>query len=337
MKSLAFKFRRVLPVVLVCAFCVLTANAQTGAQVEAAPALFKFVPPDRSFMVSMPGTPASTAEQAVSGELKVEGQRHQLHQDKAEYVVWSLKAVDAPASLTDDEHEYLDRAAEIAWNLLIKPRGGKVKRLFFNLPQYNLIYDREMPVAGSYGIHGRSYRLQLDKQRGETRIYVAGSQIYIIAATGELQEADKVLEFINSFRLILPKESPGVGMGVGMGIGPGMGGGGGGVGDGSVAGPTDYTRKFRGAEVTQKAVIRSKPKPDYTESARKFGVYGTVRLRIVLSASGEVTNITPVSRLPHGLTVQAIEAARKIKFNPAMKDGHIVSQYATIEYNFNFY
>ncbi|HEX8459523.1 MAG TPA: energy transducer TonB [Pyrinomonadaceae bacterium] len=334
MKSLAFKFRRALPVALACAF-VLALNARASAQGAAAPAPVKFVPPDRTFMVSMPDSPASTAEQAVSGELKVEGQRHQLRQEKAEYVVWSLKAVGASASLTDDEHEYLDRAAEIAWNLLIKPRGGKVKKFLFRLPQYNLIYDREMPVAGYYGIYGRSYRLQLDEQRGEARIYVAGSQIYIVAAASELPDADKVLEFINSFRVILREESVGVGMGVGTGMMDGIGSGG--VGDGGMAVPTNYTRNFSRREVTQNAVVRSTRKPDYTEAARKFGVVGTVRLRVVLSANGQVTNITPISRLPHGLTAKAIEAAQKIKFTPAVKDGHIVSQYATIEYNFNIY
>jgi hypothetical protein len=41
--------------------------------------------------------------------------------------------------------------------------------------------------------------------------------------------------------------------------------------------------------------------------------------------------------LPDGLTEACINAARKIKFIPAMKDGRFVSQYVTIEYNFNIY
>jgi hypothetical protein len=32
-----------------------------------------------------------------------------------------------------------------------------------------------------------------------------------------------------------------------------------------------------------------------------------------------------------------MEAARRIQFTPAEKDGHRVSQYATINYNFNIY
>jgi hypothetical protein len=45
----------------------------------------------------------------------------------------------------------------------------------------------------------------------------------------------------------------------------------------------------------------------------------------------------PLATLPEGLTEQAIEAARDIEFKPASKDGRPVSQYVTVEYNFNIY
>ncbi|HEX8127914.1 MAG TPA: energy transducer TonB, partial [Pyrinomonadaceae bacterium] len=100
---------------------------------------------------------------------------------------------------------------------------------------------------------------------------------------------------------------------------------------------TDYSRTFAAKEVTRKAQILSKPEPLYTEEARKNQVTGTVRLRLVLGASGSISGIVPVSRLPDGLTEKAIEAARRISFTPAEKDGRRVSQYVTIEYNFNIY
>jgi TonB family protein len=136
----------------------------------------------------------------------------------------------------------------------------------------------------------------------------------------------------------------GVGSGEGGGVGPGRGGntgggdrrdGGGGPGGGG--GGTDYSKTFAARDVTRKAQIISKPEPLYTEEARKNQVTGTVRLRLILSASGSVSGITPVSRLPDGLTEKAIEAARRISFTPAEKDGRKVSQYVTIEYNFNIY
>jgi TonB family protein len=136
----------------------------------------------------------------------------------------------------------------------------------------------------------------------------------------------------------------GVGSGEGGGVGPGRGGntgggdrhdGGGGPGGGG--GGTDYNKTFNQREVTRKASITSKPEPLYTEEARKNQVTGTVRLRLILGASGSVSGITPLTRLPDGLTEKAIEAARRISFTPAEKDGRKVSQYVTIEYNFNIY
>ena len=115
----------------------------------------------------------------------------------------------------------------------------------------------------------------------------------------------------------------------------GLGGGGSGGGTGNNG--IDYGKTFRGNEVTQKARIISKPEPQYTEEARKNQITGTVVLKAVLSSSGEVTSIRPVSQLPYGLTEKAIAAARQIRFTPAVKDGHTVSQWIQIEYNFNLY
>src|SRR5579885_570745 len=133
----------------------------------------------------------------------------------------------------------------------------------------------------------------------------------------------------------------GVGSGDGSGYGPGRGGnigggdyheGGGGRGGEGGGGPVDYNRIFTPKDVTQRALITSKPEPSFTEAARKDNVTGLVRLRAVLSASGAVTGITVVKGLSDGLTEKAIEAAKQIKFRPAQKDGHAVSQYVTLEY-----
>lgn len=91
---------------------------------------------------------------------------------------------------------------------------------------------------------------------------------------------------------------------------------------------------YAGSKVDQKAVILSKPHPPYTGEARRKGVAGTIRLRMVLRPHGEVTDIKALTSLPHGLTEKAIEAARLIKFRPAIKDGRAVPQYVTFEYNF---
>jgi TonB family protein len=71
--------------------------------------------------------------------------------------------------------------------------------------------------------------------------------------------------------------------------------------------------------------------------ARENLISGTVVIRCVFSSSGAVTNIRAITGLPYGLTERAIAAARTIKFEPAMKDGHAVSQFVQIEYNFSPY
>ena len=96
-------------------------------------------------------------------------------------------------------------------------------------------------------------------------------------------------------------------------------------------------RVYRASDVTRRAVITSKPEPEYTAAARLNQVSGTVILRAVLAADGRVTSITPAQQLPHGLTEQAIEAAERIEFMPAERDGRPVSQYVQIVYNFNLY
>jgi TonB family protein len=106
---------------------------------------------------------------------------------------------------------------------------------------------------------------------------------------------------------------------------------------GRVGRDSEDSRPFTPRDVEQKARILSRAEPQYTEEARENMVSGTVVLRAVFSASGEVTDIRVMSGLPYGLTEKSIEAARQIKFTPAMKDGRAVSQYIQIEYNFQLY
>jgi TonB family protein len=93
----------------------------------------------------------------------------------------------------------------------------------------------------------------------------------------------------------------------------------------------DYNRIFGGNEVTSKARVLEKPEPTYTAVASRNQITGTVVLRAVFSSGGTVTNIHAVSSLPDGLTEQAIEAAKRIRFVPATKDGHPVSMWMELQ------
>ena len=94
---------------------------------------------------------------------------------------------------------------------------------------------------------------------------------------------------------------------------------------------------YRAREVTRRAKITYIREPAYTEKARSNGVRGRVVLTAVLCRTGEVTDIRVVKGLPDGLTEEAVESTRGIRFEPAEKDGEAVSQSLTRECNFNIF
>ena len=83
-----------------------------------------------------------------------------------------------------------------------------------------------------------------------------------------------------------------------------------------------------------KLVIKSKPQPSYTTEARERNVEGVVKLKVLFSSSGKVSKAIIIEGLPYGLTEKAVEAAKKIKFEPGMNDGRPISMYAHINYEF---
>jgi TonB family protein len=116
--------------------------------------------------------------------------------------------------------------------------------------------------------------------------------------------------------------------------------GGGGGGRGSGIGPSYGSASndiYAAREVERQAVLLSKPEPGFTEAARQNNTSGVVTLRMALTSTGQVSNVSVIRGLPDGLTERAMEAAMGVKFEPALKDGRPVSQWITLEYNFNIY
>ncbi|MFN7927894.1 MAG: energy transducer TonB [Blastocatellia bacterium] len=128
----------------------------------------------------------------------------------------------------------------------------------------------------------------------------------------------------------------GLGDGEGGGQGPGRGGNKGG-GDMSIGGGPggDGSGGIFQATASLKPNIIYKEKAKYTEAARQNRVQGTVLVSAVFTADGKVTAIRVVRGLPDGLNDEAIKAAQKIKFTPAMKNGQPVSVRMQMEFSFN--
>lgn len=89
--------------------------------------------------------------------------------------------------------------------------------------------------------------------------------------------------------------------------------------------------------VTRTVEILSKPRPAYTDEARRQRIEGEVLLEILFAASGEARVLRTVRGLGHGLDESAIDAAGAIRFRPAERAGiaadstaivHIVFQLA---------
>lgn len=107
--------------------------------------------------------------------------------------------------------------------------------------------------------------------------------------------------------------------------------------DGSLARILDSADEVK-ADTSRKpdtpAQILAKPPPSYTKEARRSGVQGQVILKVLLSSEGEISRIRVHRGLPSGLTENAIRAACKIRFKPAMDGGQAVSRWVTVEYVF---
>ncbi len=99
--------------------------------------------------------------------------------------------------------------------------------------------------------------------------------------------------------------------------------------------PADERDLFHHFEVEKPIRITSKPMADLTDEARRANVSGRVRVRAVLAADGSVKHILPAITLGYGLTEKTIDAARLVRFEPAVRGGRAVSQVVLLEYSFD--
>lgn len=331
-------FTAALALSFVCSLSQFVA-AQTDAS------WLSFSPAGENFTVQMPQTPTNARHKSGYGDLEVEGRVYTAVDGRTTYEVWSLKN----PKFTSVPKDYLDLCADLVWESLLRPVRDK-------LPKEAYVYAHMDYVGGlgGKGISGREYLLTLDKTTGVTNFYVDDERVYVLAILNARRDSPETERFLKSFSvktstppatLVVPVLNPSAEASTGGGVGMGAG-----VGPATVPGQDNGVgvkpppaidenpnRIFSGRDVTERARILTKPNPQYTDSARKYRVQGSVTIRAVLSREGQVTNIRATNSLPHGLTEKAIEAARGIKFEPAVKDGRKVSQYILLEYHFNLY
>jgi protein TonB len=115
----------------------------------------------------------------------------------------------------------------------------------------------------------------------------------------------------------------GIGPGVGPGYGPGKDGG---IGDGAY---------HRGQGASDPSVL-SQVDPEFSEEARKAKFQGLCVLTIIVEADGTPSNIRVRGGLGMGLDEKAIEAVKKWRFRPSIKNGHPV-RYGPVEVDVDFH
>ena len=81
--------------------------------------------------------------------------------------------------------------------------------------------------------------------------------------------------------------------------------------------------------------ILDKPRPQVTDG--QDCSQGKVVLRVTFLYTGKIGSISVISGLGNGATDNAIEAAKRIKFKPAVKNGKPVSVTKPVEYAFSIY
>jgi TonB family protein len=89
------------------------------------------------------------------------------------------------------------------------------------------------------------------------------------------------------------------------------------------------------SSLTRPPTLLYKEKAKYTDEARRNGVQGIVVLNVIFAADGTITSIKVMRGLPDGLNEKAIEAAKKIRFRPAIKNGQPVSVRGNLHFSFN--
>jgi TonB family protein len=94
--------------------------------------------------------------------------------------------------------------------------------------------------------------------------------------------------------------------------------------------PTNAGKAAQPTQIEKPVEILQKPKPDYTEEARKARIEGEVLLRVLFTSSGESQIVDVVRGLGYGLNENAIRAAKQIRFKPAERDGRPIDSTAIV-------
>ena|SRR5208337_55005 len=79
------------------------------------------------------------------------------------------------------------------------------------------------------------------------------------------------------------------------------------------------------------------PDPEYSETARKKKIAGTVVLSLTVGTDGLAHDIQVEKKLGYGLDEKAVEAIRKWRFQPELRDGQPIEKRIYVDVTFRLY
>ena len=105
---------------------------------------------------------------------------------------------------------------------------------------------------------------------------------------------------------------------------------------GSNSGPSAPSNQVARTQSKALSIVTKVP-AKYTDYARFYLIHGTITLRVTFQANGDIGSVSPVNKLPFGLTKTAVEAAKQITFEPAMRNGVPATVVKQVQYTFVLY
>lgn len=249
------------------------------------------------FSVMLPAYPAMASRKEMVMQFAMERQQHTLGA-YADGLVFTVLCVEN-SNPRETVEDYLERE-------------------IFTHAGWERSSQKELTVNGFKGLQ----YITPNKIPGTMQIFATRNHICRFHAFGATMDDARIRQFFSS--VTLGDKNAGIEVKEGSGAS-------------SKAATQDNANAFTIKEVDRRPFIAFKPEPSYTEEARQNALTGSVILKAIFTADGAVTNIKVASGLPYGLEENAIEATKKIKFIPAMKDGKFVSTWMQLEFNFNLY
>jgi TonB family protein len=260
----------------------------------------------------------------------------------------SARAIDVKSLLNATGYKYVE-VDEDLWKIPEIPHKGKnLKKhdlyLFANSRKKVLRVSLHLGPQGSLaGAAELEEKLKDVSKRFEPIEFVALSLtlIAVIEIPNDKLDKETLLREIEKLWLTSDQAYPEIARFIGTdrkeSYGPGEGGGMG-VGTGRGHREPNASNEPPTKEITSRPdtrpVLLNRVRPEYTDHARENKTQGTVRLRMLVDETGKVKQARIISGLPDGLNEKAIEAAYKMRFKPATKDGKDVATWIAIEVTF---